>query len=109
MWSGAVADARLPVTTRFGVPTVPVPNLPLLGRPGNVIDHRRWMDDGVVVIHDLRRIKDRLTRRIIGALLMVDIELAAMSEEICHLADAGLTQSWWMNGRRSRLRTNPSH
>ncbi len=50
-----------------------------LGQPDSVLQHRKWMDEGVCVIHDLGKVRDVLTRRLLGALLMVDIEQAAMS------------------------------
>lgn len=50
-----------------------------LGTPDSVIRHRYWMDHGIAFIHYLGKVKDRLTRQILGALLMVDIEQAAMS------------------------------
>lgn len=50
-----------------------------LGSPDKVARHREWMDSSTCVIHNLGRIKDRLTRQILGALLLVDIEQAALS------------------------------
>ena len=47
--------------------------------PDNVIKHREWMDNGTCFIHNLGKIPSRLTRQILGALLLVDIEQAAMS------------------------------
>jgi len=47
--------------------------------PDNVIKHREWMDTGVCFIHNLGKIPSRLTRQIIGSLLLVDIEQAAIS------------------------------
>lgn len=50
-----------------------------LGSPDSVIRHRAWADAGISVIHDLGKIGDSLTKQIIGALLMVDLEQAFMS------------------------------
>jgi len=50
-----------------------------MGQPDSVIDHRQWMRDEVSVIHDLGGIKNTLTKKILGALLMIDSEQAAFS------------------------------
>ena len=50
-----------------------------LGQPDLTLDFRRLMDNGVSVIVNLGTIGDPETRRLIGALLLVQIEQAALS------------------------------
>ncbi len=49
------------------------------GQPDSVIPIRRWMDEGVSVIFNLGHIGDAETRALLGAILMVQIEQAALS------------------------------
>jgi len=50
-----------------------------LGQPDNWLDFRRIMDKGKAVIINLGNIQDQDTRRLLGAMLMVQIEQAALS------------------------------
>jgi hypothetical protein len=50
-----------------------------LGQPDNVLDFRKLMDEGKSLIINLGNIEDGETRRLIGALLLVQIEQAALS------------------------------
>jgi hypothetical protein len=50
-----------------------------LGQPENLLPFRRWMDEGRFVILNLGGMRDGLSRKIIGALLMVQLEQAALS------------------------------
>jgi hypothetical protein len=50
-----------------------------LGQPDTILDIRRFMDDGRSLIINLGNIPDAETRRLIGALLLVHIEQAALS------------------------------
>jgi hypothetical protein len=50
-----------------------------LGQPEYWVDHRKIMDTGESVIHNLGNIKDAETKRLIGALLLVQLEQAALS------------------------------
>lgn len=50
-----------------------------LGQPENWLDFRRLMDAGVSVIINLGNIADTETRKLLGALLMVQLEQAALS------------------------------
>jgi hypothetical protein len=50
-----------------------------LGQPDNWLDFRRIMDEGKAVIINLGNIQDQDTRRLLGAMLMVQIEQAALS------------------------------
>lgn len=50
-----------------------------LGQPENALDFRKIMDAGQAVIINLGNIGDALTQRLVGALLMIQIELAAKS------------------------------
>lgn len=50
-----------------------------LGQPDNWLDFRRIMDEGRAIIINLGNIADHDTRRLLGALLMVQIEQAALS------------------------------
>lgn len=50
-----------------------------VGQPENWLDFRRLMDRGVSFIHNLGNIQDQETRNLIGALLLVQIEQAALS------------------------------
>lgn len=50
-----------------------------LGAPHNALDFRRLMDEGVSFIINLGNIQDYHTRHLVGALLLVQIEQAALS------------------------------
>jgi hypothetical protein len=50
-----------------------------LGQPENWLPFRRWLDEGTSFIINLGNINDHETRKLIGALLMVSIEQAALS------------------------------
>lgn len=50
-----------------------------LGQPECWVNHRKMMDKGISVIHNLGNIHDSETKRLIGALLLVQIEQAALS------------------------------
>jgi type IV secretory pathway TraG/TraD family ATPase VirD4 len=50
-----------------------------LGQPDNKLPLRRFMDEGRFMIFNLGGIRDDLSRRIIGAMLMVQLEQAALS------------------------------
>lgn len=50
-----------------------------LGQPDNALPLRRWMDEGRFIILNLGGMRDSLSRKIIGALLMVQLEQAALS------------------------------
>lgn len=50
-----------------------------LGQTDNFLPFRQWMDDGRFVILNLGGIRDSLSRKILGALLMVQLEQAALS------------------------------
>ena len=50
-----------------------------LGQPDNGLPFRRWMDEGRFIILNIGRIKDGLSRKILGAMLMVQLEQAAKS------------------------------
>jgi len=50
-----------------------------LGQPDNWLDFRRIMDEGKAIIINLGNVADHDTRRLLGALLMVQIEQAALS------------------------------
>jgi hypothetical protein len=50
-----------------------------LGQPENTLDLRRLMDEGRALIVNLGNIEDGETRRLIGALLLVQLEQAALS------------------------------
>jgi hypothetical protein len=58
-----------------------------LGQADNALDFRRWMDDGVSFIINLGNIKDHETCRLIGALVLVQVEQAALSR--ADVADPG--------------------
>src|SRR5207248_2858671 len=58
-----------------------------LGQADNTLDFRRWMDDGVSFIINLGNIKDHETRALIGALVLVQVEQAALSRT--DIADPG--------------------
>ena len=50
-----------------------------LGQPDNGLNFRRMMDDGTAFIINLGNITDHETRKLLGALLLVQIEQAALS------------------------------
>lgn len=50
-----------------------------LGQPDNGLPFRRWMDEGRFIILNIGRVKDGLSRKILGAMLMVQLEQAAKS------------------------------
>jgi hypothetical protein len=50
-----------------------------LGQGDNWLDFRRWMDEGRCFVINLGNINDHETRRLIGAMLLVQIEQAALS------------------------------
>ena len=50
-----------------------------LGQPDNWLPFRKWMDDGTSFIINLGNINDLQTKRLLGAMLMVQIEQAALS------------------------------
>jgi hypothetical protein len=50
-----------------------------LGQPENVLDFRKLMDEGRAFIINLGNIQDAETRKLLGAMLMVQIEQAALS------------------------------
>jgi hypothetical protein len=50
-----------------------------LGQPENKLPLRRFMDEGRFLIFNLGGIRDELSRKIIGAMLMVQLEQAALS------------------------------
>jgi hypothetical protein len=50
-----------------------------LGQPDNRLPFRRWMDEGRFVILNLGGVRDGLSRKILGAMLMVQLEQAALS------------------------------
>lgn len=50
-----------------------------LSQPDNVFDIRRRMDEGTSVIVDLGGVPDAVTRRLLGALVLTQIEQAALS------------------------------
>lgn len=50
-----------------------------LGQPENLLPLRQFMDEGRFVILNLGGIRDALSRKILGALLMVHLEQAALS------------------------------
>jgi len=50
-----------------------------LGQPDNWLDFRRIMDEGKALIINLGNVQDADTRRLLGAMLMVQIEQAALS------------------------------
>jgi len=50
-----------------------------LGQPDNVLDFRSIMDEGRSIIINLGNINDQETRKLVGAMLMVQIEQAALS------------------------------
>ncbi len=50
-----------------------------LGQPDNWLNFRKWMDEGKSFIINLGNINDAETRKLIGAMLMVQIEQAALS------------------------------
>lgn len=50
-----------------------------LGQPENWLPFRQWMDEGKAIIINLGNINDHETRRLIGAMLMVQLEQAALS------------------------------
>src|SRR5207245_6868447 len=58
-----------------------------LGQPENMLDFRRWMDHGISFIINLGNIKDHETRALIGALVLVKAEQAALSRT--DIADPG--------------------
>jgi hypothetical protein len=60
--------------------------------PSNHITHRDWMDNGICFIHNLAGLSE-LTQRIIGALLLVDIEKSAKSRT---KADDPRTPLWML-------------
>lgn len=51
----------------------------ILGQPDNLLDIRGMMDRGVSLIVNLGTIPDPVTRRLVGSLVMVQIEQAALS------------------------------
>jgi hypothetical protein len=50
-----------------------------LGQPENALPFRQWMDEGRFIILNIGRVKDGLSRKILGAMLMVTLEQAAKS------------------------------
>lgn len=50
-----------------------------LGQPDNWLDFRGFMDSGTALIINLGNVQDADTRRLLGAMLMVQIEQAALS------------------------------
>ena len=50
-----------------------------LGQPDNLLDFRRLMDEGVAFIINLGNVGDPETRKLIGAMVMVQLEQAALS------------------------------
>jgi hypothetical protein len=50
-----------------------------LGQPDNLLPLRKFMDEGRFLIFNLGGIRDELSRKIIGAMLMVQLEQAALS------------------------------
>lgn len=50
-----------------------------LGQPENWLDFRRIMDEGKAIIINLGNVGDHETRKLLGAILMVQIERAALS------------------------------
>jgi energy-coupling factor transporter ATP-binding protein EcfA2 len=50
-----------------------------LGQPDNRLPFRQWMDEGRFVILNLGGVRDSLSRKILGAMLMVQLEQAALS------------------------------
>lgn len=50
-----------------------------LGQPENLLPLRKYLDEGRFLIFNLGGIRDSLSRRIIGAMLMVQLEQAALS------------------------------
>jgi|GraSoiStandDraft_30_1057271.scaffolds.fasta_scaffold287664_1 hypothetical protein len=50
-----------------------------LGAAANAIRTREWMDRGISVFHDMGLIPDHDTRRLLSALLLVDLDHAALS------------------------------
>jgi hypothetical protein len=50
-----------------------------LGQPDNLLPLRKFMDEGRFLILNLGGVRDQLSRRILGAMLMVQLEQAALS------------------------------
>lgn len=50
-----------------------------LGQPHNWLPFRKWMDEGTSFILNLGNVNDQQTKRLLGAMLMVQIEQAALS------------------------------
>ncbi len=50
-----------------------------LGQPHNWLPFRKWMDEGTSFIINLGNVNDQQTKRLLGAMLMVQIEQAALS------------------------------
>jgi hypothetical protein len=50
-----------------------------LGQPDNLLPFRQYMDEGRFLILNLGGVKDALSRKILGAMLMVQLEQAALS------------------------------
>ena len=73
-----VAEAGSALRRAFLISFNPVARL-TLGQPDNWLDIRRMMDEGRALIINLGNIEDQETRRLIGALLLVQIEQAALS------------------------------
>jgi hypothetical protein len=73
-----VAEAGSALRRAFLISFNPVARL-TLGQPDNWLDIRRIMDEGRALIVNLGNIEDQETRRLIGALLLVQIEQAALA------------------------------
>ncbi|GAC1443393.1 MAG: hypothetical protein NVSMB52_01720 [Chloroflexota bacterium] len=73
-----VAEAGSALRRAFLISFNPVARL-TLGQKENWLDVRRIMDEGRALIVNLGNIEDQETRRLIGALLLVQLEQAALS------------------------------
>ena len=73
-----VAEAGSALRRAFLISFNPVARL-TLGQPDNWLDVRRIMDEGRALIVNLGNIEDQETRRLIGALLLVQLEHAALA------------------------------